>query len=133
MSGVKDADVVIRNPQHYAVALKYKPEENEAPMVIAKGKDYMALRIVEEAQKYEIYTVENPPLARALFASVEIDQEIPQKFWYALADIILHLYEMNKINLNKLDSGKQNNPIMQNIDLSNTEDRFNPEDYEEDK
>ncbi|MCL2773820.1 MAG: flagellar biosynthesis protein FlhB [Oscillospiraceae bacterium] len=136
MSEVKNADVVIRNPQHYAVALKYKPEENDrAPVVIAKGKDYMALQIVKEAQKYEIYTVENPPLARALFASVEIDQEIPKKFWHALADIILHLYEMNKINLNKLKAGSQtvNPPVkdMDIMDVSGMDDMFNPEDYED--
>ena len=108
MSGVKNADVVIRNPKHFAVALKYDPVNNKdkAPVVIAKGKDYIALKIVEEAMKYDIYTVENPPLARALYDSAEIEREIPQKFWYALADIISHLYAVKKIDLKTSDLNK---------------------------
>ena len=130
MSGVKNADVVIRNPQHFAVALKYKPDEDKAPVVIAKGKDNMALQIVKEAQKYEIYTVENPPLARALYASVKIDEEIPYKFYMAVADIIFHLYDMNRIKLKQTESDKLNDNLLRNIDA---DDMFNPEDYKDDE
>jgi len=97
MAGVKTADVVIRNPEHFAVALKYDPGINIAPVVIAKGVDYLAMRIVKEAEKYNIAAVEDPPLARSLYASVEIGQEIPEEFWYAVRDIIWHLYEIKKI------------------------------------
>ena len=97
MAGVKDADVVIRNPEHYAVALKYEIEKHAAPLVIAKGRDYVALQIIKEAQKYNIMAVENPVLARTLYASTEIGAEIgdnvPEELMLALAEIIFKLYE----------------------------------------
>ena len=96
MAGVKEADVVIRNPEHFAVALKYEIEKNASPVVIAKGQDHIALQIIKEAQKYDIMSVENPPLARALYASAEIGAEvdnIPEELMFALAEIIFRLYE----------------------------------------
>ena len=97
MAAVKDADVVIRNPEHFAVALKYEIETNAAPVVIAKGQDFIAMQIIKEAQKYNIMEVENPPLARMLYDSTEIGSEvsnnIPQEFMVALVEIIIHLYE----------------------------------------
>ena len=97
MAGVKEADVVIRNPEHYAVALKYDIEKNATPLVIAKGQDYVAARILKEAQKYNIMSVENPALARVLYAATEIGAEvgdnIPEEFMLALVEIIFKLYE----------------------------------------
>ncbi|MCL2096609.1 MAG: flagellar biosynthesis protein FlhB [Oscillospiraceae bacterium] len=97
MSAVKEADVVIRNPEHYAVALKYEIEVNAAPLVIAKGQDNIAMRIITEADKYNIMTVENPPLARVIYNSTEIGAEIgdniPEELMIALTEIILRFYE----------------------------------------
>lgn len=99
MAAVKDADVVIRNPQHYAVALKYKVKENVSPIVIAKGVDLVALRIINEAQKYNIELVENPPLARALFAAADVGDEIPEEFWVAVAEILSHIYSLRNVHI----------------------------------
>ena len=96
MAGVKEADVVIRNPEHFAVAIKYEIEKNASPVVIAKGQDNVAFQIIKEAEKYNIMSVENPPLARILYASAEIGAEvdnIPEEFMFALAEIIFKLYE----------------------------------------
>ena len=86
MDAVPRADVVIVNPTHYAVALEYKMEKMDAPVVVAKGLDNLALRIREIAEEHDIPIVENPPLARALFASVELDQSIPAEHFKAVAE-----------------------------------------------
>ncbi|MEK9722372.1 MAG: flagellar biosynthesis protein FlhB [Rhodospirillaceae bacterium] len=88
MQAVKDADVVITNPTHYAVALKYDIGEMNAPVCIAKGVDYMALNIRREAEEHDVPIVENPPLARALYATVELDEEIPTEHFKAVAEVI---------------------------------------------
>ncbi|MBT3360897.1 MAG: flagellar biosynthesis protein FlhB [Rhodospirillales bacterium] len=88
MAEVPEADVVITNPTHYAVALKYKMEEMTAPVLVAKGMDSLAFRIREVAEENEIPIVENPPLARALFAAVELDEEIPPEHFKAVAEVI---------------------------------------------
>lgn len=92
MQAVPSADVVIRNPTHFAVALKYDKETSKAPKVVAKGKDLVALRIVELAEKNGVETVENPPLARGLYAAVEVDMEIPESFYKAVADVLVFVY-----------------------------------------
>jgi len=92
ITGVKDADVVIRNPTHFAIALKYDIDNDIAPVVIAKGKDYLALRIIEEAAKNDVEIVTNPPLAQALYDNVDIYETIPEDFWEAVADIISYIY-----------------------------------------
>ncbi len=94
MENVPKADVVIVNPTHYAVALEYKMEQMDAPVVLAKGIDHLALRIREVAEENEIPIVENPPLARALFASVEIDQAIPQEHFKAVAEVIGYVMQL---------------------------------------
>lgn len=96
---VKEADVVITNPIHYAVALKYDPLIMNAPTVIAKGEGYLAIRIREIAEQYGIPVIENKPLARALYQYVEIGQEIPPEFFEAVALIYKTLYEQGKLNL----------------------------------
>jgi len=88
MAAVPKATVVVTNPTHYAVALAYEMEKMEAPKLVAKGADYVALRIREIAEEHEVPIVENPPLARALFASVELDQEIPIEHYKAVAEVI---------------------------------------------
>ncbi len=88
MTAVPDAAVVITNPTHYAVALKYEHEDMEAPVLVAKGVDKMAERIRDVAEENEVPIVENAPLARALYAGVKIDQEIPPEHYRVVAEII---------------------------------------------
>jgi flagellar biosynthesis protein FlhB len=88
MSNVPNADVVITNPTHYAVALEYKIDEMSAPKLVAKGIDSLALRIREVAEEHDIPIVENPPLARALHAAVELDEEVPPEHFIAVAEVI---------------------------------------------
>lgn len=96
MSSVPEADVVITNPTHYAVALKYDSKVNSAPKLVAKGIDFMALKIRDIAKENNIPIIENPSLARALHAQMEIDQEIPSEFYKALAEIFSYIYELKK-------------------------------------
>ena len=88
MSAVPDADVVVTNPTHYAVALKYNHEAMDAPVLVAKGADQIALRIREVAEEHDIPVVENPPIARALYDNVDLDQAIPAEHYKAVAEII---------------------------------------------
>jgi len=88
MAAVPEADVVVTNPTHYAIALKYDQSKMEAPRLVAKGVDSLAHRIRELAEEEKIPIVENPPLARALYAGVEIDQEIPPEHYKAVAEVI---------------------------------------------
>ena len=94
MQAVPEADVVITNPTHYAVALKYKPDEMTAPMLVAKGADLIAAKIREVAEENDIAIVENPPLARALFSSVDLDEEVPQEHYQAVAEIISYVWNL---------------------------------------
>ncbi len=91
---VPEADVVITNPTHYAVALEYKMDEMTAPKLVAKGVDHLAFRIRELADENDVPIVENPPLARALYASVEIDQEIPPEHFKAVAEVIGYVWRL---------------------------------------
>lgn len=88
MQAVPTADVIVTNPTHYAVALKYDMEKMNAPTVVAKGVELVAKRIRELAAEHKVEIVENPPLARALYAAVEVDQEIPPEHYKAVAEII---------------------------------------------
>ncbi len=94
MAAVPGASVVITNPTHYAVALKYEMGATGAPRVVAKGADLIALRIRELAKEHQVPVVENPPVARALFASVELDQEIPPEHYKAVAEIISYVFKL---------------------------------------
>ena len=95
MARVKEADVIVTNPTHYAVALQYKPEMG-APRVLAKGVEWLAQRIKEEGRLHDIPTVENVPLARALYGSVEVDQEIPGELYKAVAEVLAFVYRTRK-------------------------------------
>jgi flagellar biosynthetic protein FlhB len=94
MQELPKADVVITNPTHFAVAIRYEASEMSAPTVIAKGQDYLALKIKELAQKHRIVTMENKPLARALYNQVEIGQQIPEELFKAVAEVLAYVYKL---------------------------------------
>lgn len=96
MSEVPKADVVVTNPTHYAVALKYDADKQAAPMVVAKGKMLIAQRIREIAEENNVPIVENVQLARALYASVEIGDEIPAELYQAVAEILAYVYRLSR-------------------------------------
>ncbi len=95
MAAVPTASVVITNPTHYAVALKYD-RDMQAPVCVAKGADLVALKIREIATDNDVPIVESPPLARALFASVEIDDEIPVEHYQAVAEVIGYVMKLKR-------------------------------------
>lgn len=98
MANVPQADVVVTNPEHYAIALEYKPPQHAAPVVVAMGVDLIAQKIKEIAKEHEIPIVENPPLARALYATADIDREIPGEHYRAVAEIISYVFKLkNKL------------------------------------
>jgi len=92
MQQVPEADVVITNPTHFAVALAYKEKMSAAPQVIAKGQDYVAHKIREAAMEHGVEIVENPPLAQSIFAMCEVGDEIPEDLYQAVADILVFVY-----------------------------------------
>lgn len=98
MSQIQNADVVITNPTHYAVAVKYDSEVMGAPRVLAKGSDAVALRIREIANEHQILMVESPKLARALYAHTEVDDEIPEALYLAVAEILAYVFQVNSFN-----------------------------------
>jgi flagellar biosynthetic protein FlhB len=96
ITAVPRATVVITNPTHYAIALKYDRETGGAPLVVAKGADLVALRIREIAAKHDIPIVEDKPLARAMYDAVEVDQWIPAEFYRAVAKILHFIYSRER-------------------------------------
>lgn len=94
ISSVAEADVVITNPTHFAVAIKYDQSKMFAPKVIAKGADFIALQIREKAKENNVIIYEEPPLARALFYNVEINQEIPENLFKAVAEVLAYVYSL---------------------------------------
>jgi flagellar biosynthetic protein FlhB len=95
---VPKADVVITNPTHYAVALKYDPKKKAAPYVVAKGADFMAMRIKEIAKENKVYTMENKPLAQALYKSADIGDSVPPELYKAVAEVLAFVYKMEGKN-----------------------------------
>lgn len=91
---VATATAVIVNPTHYAVAIRYRHESMSSPVVVAKGKNYLALRIRERAIHHQVPLIENPPLAQALYKSVKVGQEIPPNFYRAIAEILAYVYRL---------------------------------------
>ncbi|MBQ2802533.1 MAG: flagellar biosynthesis protein FlhB [Lachnospiraceae bacterium] len=94
MQSLPQADVVITNPTHYAVAIKYDPEVADAPIVIAKGEDFLAAKIKEVAKENHIEIVENKPLARMLYANVDIGQAVPPELYQAVAEVLAFVYHL---------------------------------------
>lgn len=95
MQQVPQADVVIRNPTHYAVALRYRPEEDNAPIVLAMGQDELALRIVKIAEENQVAVIENVALARALYAQADLNKEIPVELYGAVAEVLVYIFKLN--------------------------------------
>lgn len=93
MQNVPKADVVITNPTHFSIALKYDPKVSDAPIVVAKGVDEVAFRIREIAKEHDIILYENPPLARTLYDTVDVDDPIPEELYKAVAEIISYVYK----------------------------------------
>jgi flagellar biosynthesis protein FlhB len=96
MAEVPNADVVITNPTHYAVAIKYDEQRSHAPLVVAKGVDNMAQQIKKIARENNVHIVQNPPLARSLYAEVELDKTIPEALFGAVAEVLAYVYKMNR-------------------------------------
>jgi flagellar biosynthetic protein FlhB len=96
MQQVPGADVVIRNPTHVSVALRYKPEKDNAPVLVAKGLDELALRIVKVAEENHVTVVENVPLARSLYAAVDLGREITPDFYGPVAEILVYVLKMDQ-------------------------------------
>jgi flagellar biosynthesis protein FlhB len=98
INSVPRATMIITNPTHYAIALRYVAEESDAPVVVAKGQDLIALRIREIAQEHNIPIFEDPPLARSMFAQVSVDSVIPPVFYKAVAELIHKVYASRRQN-----------------------------------
>ncbi len=96
MAEVPRADVIITNPTHFAIAVKYDPSITDAPLVIAKGKDLIAQRIRDTAKENSVPIVENKPLAKALYSSVEIGEKIPQELYKAVAEVLAYVYSLKE-------------------------------------
>lgn len=96
MSEIPNADVVITNPTHYAIALKYDEDKADAPYVVAKGVDFVAMRIKDVARNHDVMMVENRPLARALYNEVEINQVIGEEYFKTVAEILAYVYRVQK-------------------------------------
>ncbi|PIA70621.1 flagellar biosynthesis protein FlhB [Pseudomonas sediminis] len=108
MQAVPQADVVITNPTHFAVALKYDPEKGSAPVLLAKGGDFLALKIREIAQEHKVMVLESPALARAVYYSTELDQEIPAGLYLAVAQVLAYVYQLRQYQAGK---GKRPGPL----------------------
>ena len=98
MAEVPKADVVVTNPTHYSVALSYRENSMRAPRVVAKGQDLTALRIRELAREHGVPIVEAPPLARALFSHTELEDEIPETLYTAVAEVLAYVFQLRRFN-----------------------------------
>ena len=96
LSDVATADVVVTNPTHYAVALRYVPEENDAPVVVAKGADLLCARIKDRAREHDIAIIQRPHLARSLYATTEIGQSIPSHLFTAVAEVLAVIFNLRR-------------------------------------
>mgnify|MGYP006266404851 FL=1 len=105
MAEVPNASVVVTNPTHYAVAMKYHQGEMGAPMVVAKGVDNVALRIRKAAEENAVPVVENPPLARTLYAAVDVDEEIPEEHYKAVAEVIAYVFSLRQKGGQRVSAG----------------------------
>jgi flagellar biosynthetic protein FlhB len=108
MESVPDADVIITNPTHFAVALKYDPEQGGAPMLVAKGTDFIALKIREIGAHHQILILESPGLARSIYYSTELDQEIPAGLYMAVAQVLAYVYQIRQYHAG---GGKRPDPL----------------------
>lgn len=96
MQAIKSADAIITNPTHYAVAVMYDPAKQHAPQVVAKGADFIAAKIREEAAKHHVPIVPNPPLARALYRVCEVGDFVPREYFQPVAEVLAYVYKTLK-------------------------------------
>lgn len=108
MQAVPEADVVITNPTHFAVALKYDTEKAGAPILLAKGGDFLALKIREIANEHRVTVLESPALARAVYYSTEVDREIPAGLYLAVAQVLAYVYQLRQYRAGK---GRRPDPL----------------------
>jgi flagellar biosynthetic protein FlhB len=108
MTAIPEADVIITNPTHYAVALKYDPEKGNAPVLLAKGSDFIALKIREIGNQHRIEVLESPALARSIFYSTEIEQQIPAGLYLAVAQVLAYVYQIRQYQAGR---GKRPEPL----------------------
>jgi flagellar biosynthetic protein FlhB len=114
VAAIPEADVVITNPTHYAVALKYDPEKGGAPVLLAKGSDFLALKIREIAAANEILLLESPALARSIYYSTELEQEIPGGLYLAVAQVLAYVYQIRQYRAGK---GKRPDPLKDDLPI----------------
>ncbi|QAY84886.1 flagellar biosynthetic protein FlhB [Pseudomonas arsenicoxydans] len=114
MAAIPEADVVITNPTHYAVALKYDPEKGGAPMLLAKGSDFLALKIREIAVANNVLLLESPALARSIYYSTELEQEIPGGLYLAVAQVLAYVYQIRQHRAGK---GKRPDPLKDDLPI----------------
>jgi flagellar biosynthetic protein FlhB len=117
MGEVPEADVIVTNPTHYSVALKYEQDGNRAPYVVAKGVDFMALKIREIAREYEVPVMQSPPLCRAIYHTTEINDEIPEELFAAVAQVLAYIYQLEQFR-----KGRSGRPKALPTDLPIPED-----------
>ncbi|WP_085682990.1 MULTISPECIES: flagellar biosynthesis protein FlhB [unclassified Pseudomonas] len=114
MAAIPDADVVITNPTHYAVALKYDAEKGGAPMLLAKGSDFLALKIREIAVANNVMLLESPALARSIYYSTELEEEIPGGLYLAVAQVLAYVYQIRQHQAGK---GKRPDPLSDDLPI----------------
>ncbi|MHC8305000.1 flagellar biosynthesis protein FlhB [Pseudomonas sp. PB3P13] len=114
MAAIPEADVIITNPTHYAVALKYDPDKSGAPMLIAKGSDFLALKIREIAVANNVLLLESPALARSIYYSTELEQEIPGGLYLAVAQVLAYVYQIRQHRAGK---GKRPDPLKDDLPI----------------
>ncbi len=113
MESVPDADVIITNPTHFSIALKYDPETMETPILLAKGVDHVAIRIREVAKAHNIEFIEAPPLARAIYHTTEVEESIPQGLYLAVAQVLAYVFQLREYR-----RGRNERPVYpRNLDI----------------
>lgn len=110
MAAVPEADVIITNPTHFSVALKYNPDSMETPVMIAKGQDHIALKIREIGRAHNVEILESPVLARAIFYTTEIDQEIPGQLYVAVAQVLAYVFQLRMYRKDRARNPKPEYP-----------------------
>ena len=115
MAAVPEADVIITNPTHYAVALKYDPDKGSAaPLLLAKGTDFIALKMREIAAEHKVQILESPELARAIYYSTELEQEIPAGLYLAVAQVLAYVFQIRQYRAGK---GKAPDPLKKDLPI----------------
>lgn len=116
LSSIPKADVIITNPTHFAVALQYDPEQGGAPMLLAKGTDFLALKIREIGVEHNVLMLESPALARSIYYSTDLDQEIPAGLYLAVAQVLAYVYQIRQY---RAGQGKRPDPLKDDLPIPN--------------